>query len=434
MATALATAAARRAGPGLAVTADAGRIARAAHAMAARFQRGGRLLTFGIGLAAADAAHVAVEFAHPAMAGRRALPAIPLAADACALTASGGNGSGPLTAQLRMLGRPHDIALGILGPGRPDGDVPAALAAAREIGMLTVALATGEHADRDPREDGTDPARASASPGTAATPLAAHLLAARSGDPLIVREIPHHRPPAVGAGARLHGAAGPARGGGAPMTAHPGAGPDAPPGAPGLHPFPGSGETGLDGALATAARLVEEKAKEIMSLRERVLERFADRLLPCAAAMAAAFRGGGRLFAFGTGGCGADAQAVAHLFRSGGRGLPALRLPTDVAYVTALGGGAGRVFARQIAALGAPGDIAVALATCDTGDVGEGLAEARHRGMVTVGIAGPGGERMAEGGVVDHLFVVPSSSVHRVQEAQATICHVLWELVHRAMG
>ncbi|ADG89318.1 phosphoheptose isomerase [Thermobispora bispora] len=189
MATALATAAARRAGPGLAVTADAGRIARAAHAMAARFQRGGRLLTFGIGLAAADAAHVAVEFAHPAMAGRRALPAIPLAADACALTASGGNGSGPLTAQLRMLGRPHDIALGILGPGRPDGDVPAALAAAREIGMLTVALATGEHADRDPREDGTDPARASASPGTAATPLAAHLLAARSGDPLIVREI-----------------------------------------------------------------------------------------------------------------------------------------------------------------------------------------------------------------------------------------------------
>lgn len=145
MATALATAAARRAGPGLAVTADAGRIARAAHAMAARFQRGGRLLTFGIGLAAADAAHVAVEFAHPAMAGRRALPAIPLAADACALTASGGNGSGPLTAQLRMLGRPHDIALGILGPGRPDGDVPAA--------------------------------------------LAAHLLAARSGDPLIVREI-----------------------------------------------------------------------------------------------------------------------------------------------------------------------------------------------------------------------------------------------------
>ena len=218
------------------------------------------------------------------------------------------------------------------------------------------------------------------------------------------------------------------------MTAHPGAGPDAPPGAPGLHPFPGSGETGLDGALATAARLVEEKAKEIMSLRERVLERFADRLLPCAAAMAAAFRGGGRLFAFGTGGCGADAQAVAHLFRSGGRGLPALRLPTDVAYVTALGTGIGKVFARQIATLGTPGDIALALATCDTGDVGEGLAEAKHRGMVTVGIAGPGGERMAEGGLVDHLFVIPSSSVHRVQEAQATLCHVLWELVQRAMG
>jgi D-sedoheptulose 7-phosphate isomerase len=62
------------------------------------------------------------------------------------------------------------------------------------------------------------------------------------------------------------------------------------------------------------------------------------------------------------------------------------------------------------------------------------LAAARKSGMTTVGFAGYGGGKMAEPGLVDHLFAVPSASVHRIQEVQTTLYHVLWELVQRELG
>uniref|UniRef100_UPI00130035AF HypC/HybG/HupF family hydrogenase formation chaperone n=1 Tax=Nocardia aurea TaxID=2144174 RepID=UPI00130035AF len=130
---------------------------RAARDMAARFQRKGRLLTFGQGATAADAGHLAVEFTHPVIVGKRALPAISLAGDACA------QGSA-FADRLRALGRPEDITVGLCVG---HGDVLAALAAARELGMLTVALTAGTPADGAPAD---------------------HLLAARSDDPLIARE------------------------------------------------------------------------------------------------------------------------------------------------------------------------------------------------------------------------------------------------------
>jgi D-sedoheptulose 7-phosphate isomerase len=163
-----------RTGPGLALAGDADRIARAAQAMALRFHRGGKLLTFGNGGAAADAAHLAVEFVHPVIVGRRALPAISLAGGASAANgpARSNGHAATFAAQVRLLGRPEDIAVGVFGGDRCE-NVPDALAAARELGMLTIALAADE----------------SGRPADETDTAAEHLLTARSADPRIAREI-----------------------------------------------------------------------------------------------------------------------------------------------------------------------------------------------------------------------------------------------------
>jgi D-sedoheptulose 7-phosphate isomerase len=118
-------------------------IARACHAMSSRFEQGGRLLVFGEGAEATDAAHVSVEFVHPVLVGKRALPAIALATDAAALTGLQRHGTVDAFARsLRLLGRAQDIALGI-SRAAPSDAVREGLIAARDIGMLTLLL-TGE--------------------------------------------------------------------------------------------------------------------------------------------------------------------------------------------------------------------------------------------------------------------------------------------------
>src|SRR5215470_2059812 len=95
-------------------TAEAGRIAEACWAMARRFHQGGRLLAFGNGSWATDAQHVSVEFVHPVIVGKRALPALALTNDSATLTGlmHGGDMAMPFAHQLKALGRPQDIALG----------------------------------------------------------------------------------------------------------------------------------------------------------------------------------------------------------------------------------------------------------------------------------------------------------------------------------
>lgn len=204
-----------------------------------------------------------------------------------------------------------------------------------------------------------------------------------------------------------------------------------------LYPFLYAGGSGLDTLMDDVRRSTVEKADDIVRLRETVLEQYGEDLAACAARMADAFRAGGRLFTFGNGGSSTDAQDVAALFLNPGgdaRPLPALALTTDVAVVTALSNDVGFevVFARQLAAFGRPGDIALALSTSGNSDnLIAALREATRRGMVAVGLAGYTGGQMAETPGLHHLFVVPSSSVHRIQEAQTTIYHVLWELTQR---
>jgi D-sedoheptulose 7-phosphate isomerase len=196
----------------------------------------------------------------------------------------------------------------------------------------------------------------------------------------------------------------------------------------------------LERVLEEVRRSTVDKVGEIVELRRRVAERDAARLAACAEAMARAFAAGGRLLAFGNGGSSTDAQDVATTFlfpgAEGARTLPALALTADMAVVTALANDIGFevVFARQIAAWGRPGDIALGLSTSGgSANVLNGFEQARRLGLLTVGLAGYDGGRMAEADTIDHLFVVPSSSVHRIQEAQTTVFNVLWELTQTAL-
>jgi D-sedoheptulose 7-phosphate isomerase len=162
----------RRTEPTRALGQDAEAVGRACYDMALRFHRGGRLLCFGNGSAAADAAHIVVEFVHPVIMGKRALPAVSLANDAAALSGITrlGGFEDSFAAQLRLHAAADDIALGISA----DGDCPnvvRALRTAQEAGLLTVALVGGDGGEIA-RIEGLD-----------------HVLVARSDDPRVVKEI-----------------------------------------------------------------------------------------------------------------------------------------------------------------------------------------------------------------------------------------------------
>ncbi|HSP37711.1 MAG TPA: SIS domain-containing protein [Frankiaceae bacterium] len=169
---AVAEAFARRREPGLALVEDAADVARACRGMADRFASGGTLLAFGSGGPAADAAHVAVEFLHPVIVGKRALPALSLSADPVGLsgTASAADPADAFADSVRLFGRRGDIALGITDdPG--SAAIRRAFAAAKELGLLTVALSAGDGGAL--RADGTID----------------HLLTTRSTDPQVVKEV-----------------------------------------------------------------------------------------------------------------------------------------------------------------------------------------------------------------------------------------------------
>ncbi len=128
--------------------AEAGRIAEACLAIARRFHHGGRLLAFGNGAAATDAQHVAVEFVHPVIVGKRALPALALTNDSAALSSIDGDATrsaegAPFGRQLAVLARESDIAMGFSVDGRCP-NVLEALTTAHGKGLLTIALTGGD--------------------------------------------------------------------------------------------------------------------------------------------------------------------------------------------------------------------------------------------------------------------------------------------------
>jgi D-sedoheptulose 7-phosphate isomerase len=207
-----------------------------------------------------------------------------------------------------------------------------------------------------------------------------------------------------------------------------------------LYPFLYGGGGDRGAVLQSVAGSTVDKVNEIVALRHDVGAQQADRIAACATELGRAFDAGATLWAFGNGGSSTDAQDVVHTFMDPGdgrRALPAQCLTSDAAIVTALANDVGYdiVFARQVRAFGRPGDIAFGISTSGGSvNVLDAFDEAKRAGLITVGLSGYGGGRMAELPSLDHLFAVPSASVHRVQEVQGTTYHVLWEAIQAVLA
>ena len=180
------------------------------------------------------------------------------------------------------------------------------------------------------------------------------------------------------------------------------------------------------------------KARESADVKEQFFRAEADRIEALARAMAAAFERGGRLHVMGNGGGATDAQHVAvefcHPIVEKRRALPALAL-TDTALLTAISNDRDftRVFGDQLRTLARAGDMALALSTSgQSPNLVHGLEVARELGLLTIAFTGKDGGRLTA--LADHGFVVPSFSIHRIQETHVALYHVVWDLVHVALG
>jgi D-sedoheptulose 7-phosphate isomerase len=358
------------------------RIARLCHRVAERFARGGRLVAFGESAQArSDVRHVAVEFVHPVIVGKRALPAIGLSRE-----------GGPLERQVDLVARPDDIAIGF------DAGAAAALSLARERGCLTIAY----------------------------EPLGAEWeFAPPSNDPFVRQELAEthyhllwelchvffeHRGLLEGREARQGHDTGASSF---------------------LYPFLAEQETDPERVVEDVRQSVLMKAADIGRLREQTLVENRDMLV----AAADTLRASATVFALGNGGSATDAMDLVADLRAAPQGWPAraaLDLTEDTAIITAVANDVGPadIFSRQVIAYGQPGDALVALSTSGNSEnVLAALAEARRHGLATVAMVGYDGGRIAAEGLADHVLVTRSEHIPRIQEAQAGAYHVMRELM-----
>jgi len=181
------------------------------------------------------------------------------------------------------------------------------------------------------------------------------------------------------------------------------------------------------------------KARESADVKEQFFRAEADRIEALARAMAARFSSGGRLYVMGNGGSATDAQHVAleffHPIVEKRKALPAIALTADPALLTAISNDRdfAKVFADQLRVLARPGDMALAVSTSGKSpNLVQALEVARERGLLTIAFTGKDGGRLPE--LAEYCFVVPSFSIHRIQETHVTLYHVVWDLVHVALG
>jgi len=189
---------------------------------------------------------------------------------------------------------------------------------------------------------------------------------------------------------------------------------------------------------STGAARVRADLLESARVKTELAEMLSAAIADAAGAVVAAYRSGGKTILFGNGGSATDALHIAAEW-TGKLGpdrpaLPSIALPANPAEVTAIANdyGYGHVFARGIEAHGRPGDVAIGLSTSgNSPNVLAGLEEARIRGLVTIGLTGRGGGKLADR--VDHPLVVPSQQTARIQEAHIAIGHAIATLVDEAL-
>ncbi len=181
------------------------------------------------------------------------------------------------------------------------------------------------------------------------------------------------------------------------------------------------------------------KARQSADLMLSFFSENAGALERCVREMAPRLERGGRLFAMGNGGSACDAQHIAvefqHPIIEKRQPLPAVALTVDTATLTAIGNDKdfSWVFADQLELMARPGDIALGISTSGaSANVNRALRRARDKGLMTIGFAGRDGGQMPA--LCDHCFVVKSWSIHRIQETHTALLHLLWDLLHVAMG
>ena len=186
-----------------------------------------------------------------------------------------------------------------------------------------------------------------------------------------------------------------------------------------------------------AERIAAQFAESI-EVKQRVLETEIGTLAQIAEILVAALRGGHRVLLCGNGGSAADSQHIAaELVGRFGReraALPAIALTTDTSILTALANdySYADVFARQVEALGTPGDVLVGISTSgNSPNVLAAMRTARNRGMRTIGWTGESGGQLRE--AADVCFRVPSRSTSRIQESHITAGHALCEMIEREL-
>jgi D-sedoheptulose 7-phosphate isomerase len=179
----------------------------------------------------------------------------------------------------------------------------------------------------------------------------------------------------------------------------------------------------IEASIDVKRRTIETQAPMIVAIAERVVE---------------TFRRGGKLLLCGNGGSAADAQHIAaefvSRFRRERHGLPAIALTTDTSILTAISNDYGyeRVFARQVEALGRPGDMVIGISTSGlSASVITAMRAARDGGMATVGFTGASGGMLVDN--VDLCLCVPSHNTARIQEVHITVAHVVCEIVERTL-
>jgi len=185
---------------------------------------------------------------------------------------------------------------------------------------------------------------------------------------------------------------------------------------------------------------VLEKARESVEVKTQFFAENKDTILSASLALARAFSRGRKLLVCGNGGSATDAQHVAvefmHPITVGRKALPAICLTNDIAMVTAVANDVGfdDVFTRQIIGLGVEGDVFLGISTSgNSKNLLHGFATARRLKLVTIGFAGSdGGEMstMSAEGLLDYCLIVPTASIHRIQETHVALYHIMWDMVH----
>ena len=350
---------------------EAGRIAELCRLLADRFLEGGRLLACGASAQdRSDARHVAVEFAHPVIVGKRALPGLAVVPEDLALLADPGDAviifGGPLAAETirgrecLTVGFEPGAAEWVFEPPTDDPFVAQELIETLYHVLWELVHVFFEHAGRAGRDGG-------------ASSFLYPFLSGRSGE----------------AGSVV--------------------------------------EDVRRSILLKAHQVGELRERTLLDGREG-LEAAATTLrehLGAGGTLLAFGNGGSATDAM-------DLVADFRAAPQGWKGRRCLDLTDDPAILTALANdiGPGVLYSRQLIAYGRPGDVALALSTSGGSvNIVEALAVARKRGLATIALVGYDGGRIAAEGLADHVITVPSEYVPRIQEAQASAYHVLRELV-----